>query len=91
MPESTHVGEKNLHSEHFIVPEALNFYSARGTELLWCPGHGTFIVLGAQDFLEVPGAQVSLSTTEYSVGSDQVRKAFYFLATIPLQTGAGAL
>ena len=33
-----------------------NFYSARGTELLWYQGHRTFIVLGAQDFLKVPGA-----------------------------------
>ena len=91
IPESTRVGEKNLCSEHFIVPGALNFYSARGTELLWCQGHGTFIVLGAQDFLKVPGAQVSHSTTEHSVGSDQVRKAFHFLATTPLQTRVGAL
>ena len=78
IPESTHVGKKNLHSEHFIVPGALNFYSARGTDLLWCQGHGTFWVLGAQDFLRVPGTQVSHNTAENGVGSDQVRKAFHF-------------
>ena len=55
IPESTCVGEKNLCSECFIVPGALNFYGARGTELLWWQGHGTFIVLGAQDFPTVPG------------------------------------
>ena len=90
IPESTHVGKKNLCSEQFIVPGAMNFYSARGTELLWCQGYGTFIVLGTQDFLRVPGAQVSHSTAENGVGSDQVRKPFIFLATIPLQTRAGA-
>ena len=69
IPESTYVGKKNLCSECFIVQGALNFYSARGTELLWCQGHGTFRVLGAQDFLRVPGAQVSQSTVENGVGS----------------------
>ena len=39
IPESTHVGEKNLCSECFIVPGALNSCGANGTE--------TFIVLGA--------------------------------------------
>ena len=33
IPESSQVGEKNLHSECFIVSGALKFYSARGTEL----------------------------------------------------------
>ena len=61
--ETTHVGMKNLHSEHFMVPGAQNIYSARGTELLWCQGHRTFIVQEAQDFLKVPGAQVSHCTT----------------------------
>ena len=85
VPESTCVGEKNLHSEHFIVPGALNFYGAWGTKLLWCQRQGTFIVLGAQDFLKVPGAQVSHGTTEHGVGSDQARKAFHFLAATPLK------
>ena len=91
IPESTHAGEKNLHSEHFIVPGAMNFYGTRGIELLWCQWHRTFKLLGAQDFLKVPGAQVSHSTTEHGVGSDQVRKAFHFPAATPLQTRAGAL
>ena len=67
IPESTQVGKKNLHSECFIVPGALHFNIDRGTELLWCQGHKTFIVLGAQDFLKMPGVQVSCSTTEHGV------------------------
>ena len=31
--ETIHVGMKNLHSEHFIVPGALNFHKARSTGL----------------------------------------------------------
>ena len=61
---TTCVGMNNLCSECFMVPGAQNFYSARGTELLLCQGHKTFIVLGAQDFLKVPRAQVSHHTTD---------------------------
>ena len=76
IPESTHVGEKKLHSEHFIVPGALNFLKVLGA--LSFPK-----VLGALDFLKVPGALMSCSTTGHSVGSGQVRKAFHFSVLLP--------
>ena len=74
-----------------MVPGEQNFYSARGTELLWCQGHRTFIVLGAQDFLKVPGAQVSHHTANMVLDLTRSEKPFIFFATNPLQIGAGEL
>ena len=74
--ESTCVGEKKLHSEHFIVPGALNFLKVPGA--LNSPK-----VLGALDFLKVPGALMNHSTTGHGVGSGQVRKAFHFSCHYP--------
>ena len=76
--ETTHVGLKNLCSEHFPVPVAQNFYSARGTGPLWYQGHRNFIVLGAHDFLKVPGAQVSHGTTNMVLDPIRSEKSFLF-------------
>ena len=65
--ECTHVGKQKLCSEHYIVPGAPNFLK----------------VLGALDFLKVPGEIMSHSTMGQGVGSDQVRKAFHFSCCYP--------
>ena len=76
--ETTHVGKKNLHSEHFLVQGAQNFYSARGTEHLWCQRHRTFVVLGTQEFLKVPGAKVKCGTTNTVLDPNRSEKPFLF-------------
>ena len=86
--ETTHVGVKNLCSEHFMVPGAQNFYSDRGTEPLWCQGHRTFMVLGLSKSAR---STSKLSYCKHGVGANQVRKAFHFFAATPLQIRAGTL
>ena len=48
-------------------------------------------MLRALDYLKVPGALMSHSTTGHGVGSGQVRKAFHFLAITPLLIAVEAL
>ena len=81
--ETTHVGMKNLCSECFMGPGTQNFFSARGNELLWYQEHRTFIVLGAQDFLKVPGAQVSCHTANMVLDPIRSEKPFIFFGCNP--------
>ena len=74
-----HVGVNNLHSELFMVPGAQNLYSARGPALLWGQGHRTFIVLGAKDFLKVPGTQVTCCTADMVLDPYWSEKPFIFM------------
>ena len=53
----------------FVVSEAQNFCSARGTELLWCQGYRTF---------KVPEAQVNHSATTNVLGPIRSDKSFIF-------------
>ena len=61
----------------FVVPEAPNSYSARGTELLQFQGHGTFVVPGVWNFCGARGT-IILCCHNSGVGSHKVSQVFYF-------------
>ena len=68
-------GDPGIHSCWWEETVQWTFFSARGTEL--------FKVLGALNFLKVPGALMSHSTTGHGVVSGQIRKAFHFFLLLP--------
>ena len=72
--ETTCVGMKNLHSEHFIVPRAQNFHSARSRRLSKS-ARGTSKLLYHRTQCWIWSGQKSLS---------------FFVSAMPLQIGAGA-
>ena len=89
--ESTCVGKKKLHSEHFMVPGALSFLKVLGAlNYPKLPGALNFPkVLGALDFLKVLGALIGLQDMVLDLVRSE--KPFIFLATTPLLIGVGAL